>query len=129
MVIKSTNPKIEFVPPETKLHAFFDVISEKKIIFQVIKMQSSVMIFVNNQDVMNCDNIVMAMKTRFSDTPCSTTLMGNLTELVGNNIASRLSKKLEKPVYLSFNLDDDKVLVPLVEERLFQEIQQSPECF
>lgn len=129
MVNVSINPDIKLVPSQIKVHTFFDIIAEKKILYQIVKMQSSILIFVNNQDAITFDNIVLAMTTRFSETPCSTTLLGNLTESVGSNIASRLSKKLEKPVYLSFNLNDDNVLVPLVEKRLLQEIQKSPEYF
>lgn len=95
----------------------------------MVKIQDSLLVFVNDKDQMDCNNLALAMLSRFSDVPSCTTLMGNIMEQCGSNIARRLSKKLNKAVFLSFNLAEDRLLVPLVEKRLLEEIQRHPENF
>ncbi|CAG9766499.1 unnamed protein product [Ceutorhynchus assimilis] len=125
----SPDTAIQFVSPKTKIHKFTDTILDKKIIFQIVNLENSIMIYINNIDEPICNNLDLAMCTRFSSTPQTTSLIGAKAESSGSNVAGRLAKKLNKTLYLSLNLEDSRFMVPLVEKRLIQEINQFPGKF
>lgn len=121
--------KIQFVAPKTTTHTFRESILDKKIIFQVVKLQDIVFIYIDDSDQVQLSHLEMAMNSRFADHPLSTTLLGATAENPGSQLASRIAKKSKMTVYLSFNVDDTKFLSSLVEKRLIQEMNQYPEKF
>lgn len=122
--------KLELVPSKFHLYTFCDVIADKKVIFQVIKMIESSFIIINYKDNLTFDDLSFAMfNTRKMDCPISTRLMGNFVDESSKNLVLKCSKLLKKPVFVSCNLDSDKLVLPLVEKRLFEEIKSRPNDF
>jgi len=57
----------------------------------------------------------------------STVLLGGGDQ--SNMLAGRLAKKLNKQVFVSYNVGDDMFTTPLVIERLVEEIKKCPDKF
>lgn len=121
---------IEYITPSFKIHRFGSEISERKVVYQVLKMTDSVMIFINEKGSMHLNSLYLAMFSPYDKKPIATRLFGDIFgEPVGNGMACRLSKRLEKPVYISCQLDDAQNLWPLIERRIYEEIRESPDHF
>nr|CAH7759412.1 unnamed protein product [Callosobruchus chinensis] len=63
------------------------------------------------------------MMNRYEDAPVSTKLIGSSPEDFTKQISSRLTRKIGKSVFLSCNLEPDRIFIPLVEKRLHDEIK------
>lgn len=113
--------EIQYVSPRTHVYKFPDMILDKTIVYQAIKMDGSVLIYINDLEI--------AMNLRFSSIPSTTSLLGPSAEHPGSNVANRLSKKLNKTLFLSLNLEDPKRIILLAEKRLVQEINRFPDKF
>ncbi|XP_066259318.1 proteasome assembly chaperone 4-like [Euwallacea similis] len=114
---------IEFIAPKSKVHQFTDIISDKTVLFQIIKLKETIIIYINNIQQPSCNNISMAMNTRFSSNPNTAQLLGS-DEHSASNMASRIAKKINKTVFLSLNLEDTRFIIPLVEKRLNEEVSK-----
>lgn len=120
---------IQYVAPHTKLHKFFASILDKKLQIQVIQLDDTVVIYVNDIQRPCFNYLSLSMMTRFSSNPSSTSLLGHDAAHPGNGIAGRLAKKLKKTVYLSWNWDERSSGNLLLEKRIFEEIAKCPEKF
>lgn len=125
----SNSCEVEFVKSQFIVHKFMEEIAEKKIIFQVIKMIDSVFIYINDKDRLQFCDLSFAMINRYENSPTGTTLLGNSSEDISKNVTCRLSKKIKKAVYLSCNVEPDRLLIPLIEKRLYEEIKTNPDKF
>lgn len=122
--------KIQYTTPAFRLHAFTAEVVDKKVLFQVIKMVDSIMIFINATGRMIlCDLSLGMFNARTMDQPVATKVMGNFSEETSKNMALKLAKKLGKTVYVSYNLEDDQLMLPAVERRLCEEIKNKPDSF
>lgn len=120
---------IEYTVSKFSVHNFRDQILEKKVIFQVVLMQESLFIYVNDKDNIGFTDLSLAMKNRHDNTAVATKLIGNISEDYSKSMASRFSKRTGKVVYLSCNLPKDKMLIPLIEKRILEEMKTHPEKF
>ncbi|XP_018562852.1 uncharacterized protein LOC108904694 [Anoplophora glabripennis] len=121
--------EVELAKPKFIVHKFVSEITEHKIVFQVIKMIDSLFIYINDKDRLQFSDLSFAMTNRYDKCPTGTTLIGNFSEEVSKNIACRISKKVNKAVYLSCNVEQDRLLIPLIEKRLYEEIKSYPDKF
>ncbi|KAK9884072.1 hypothetical protein WA026_005011 [Henosepilachna vigintioctopunctata] len=112
-----------------KVHVFTEEIHDKKIIFQVLKMLDSCMIFINDKEDLKFNDLTLALQSRFEQEPLCTRLIGHTAENTSINLSNKLKKKLNKTVYVSLNIDEDRLLVPAVEKRLNAEIKSNPDNF
>nr|CAI5837270.1 unnamed protein product [Callosobruchus analis] len=120
---------IDYVQSTFNIHTFYDEIMERKVIFQVLKMGDSFLIYINDKEQNYFGDLCLAMINCYEDTPVSTKLIGNSPEDFTKHISSRLTRKLGKSVFLSCNLEPDRMFVPLVEKRLHDEIKNNPSAF
>nr|CAH7763805.1 unnamed protein product [Callosobruchus chinensis] len=102
---------------------------ERKVIFQVLKMDGSLLIYINNKEQNYFGDLCLAMMNRYEDAPVSTKLIGSSPEDFTKQISSRLTRKIGKSVFLSCNLEPDRIFIPLVEKRLHDEIKNNPTAF
>lgn len=110
-------------------HHFRDHLLEKKLIFQVVGMLDSLLIYVNDQDDNNFSDLSLAVKNRHDNAPIGTRLIGNSPEDYSRSIACRFSKKIGKVVYFSCNVALDRSLVLLIEKRILEEMKTHPDKF
>lgn len=122
--------KLHFIEPTFKLHTFTADIVDKKILFQVIKMVDSVMIFINLMDNMVLYDLSLGLfNTRRMEEPVTTKIIGNFVEDISKNMAFKFAKRLRKSVYISCNVENDKLMIPVIEKKLCEEIKSKPDKF
>lgn len=115
---------IKFVPPRTKVYQFTETIIDQKVLFQIIKLKDSLVIYINDISVPYCNNLTMATTTRISNSPSATLLLGAVVNQGAVGMASRLTKRLNKTVFVSLNIEDTRFTTPLVEKKLGEEISK-----
>ncbi|KAG5888005.1 hypothetical protein JTB14_016629 [Gonioctena quinquepunctata] len=109
--MESPRTDIQYVESEFKLHTFRDEIMDKKLTFQLIKMKDSLLLYINDKDNIHFDDLSLGLKNRYDDSTLGTRLIGNFTEEYSKNIACKISKKLKKAVFMSCNLDPDRIII------------------
>lgn len=120
---------ITFVESKLGLHTFESEIMERKILFQIVKMQDSLLIYVNHKDNTCFSDLSLAIKERFGNKVIGTKIVGNLSENSANEISCRIALKTGKTVFLSCNVDIDARFIPLLEKRLYDEMKAYPDKF
>lgn len=129
MTSNDIDTTIEYTVSKFNFHNFKDQILEKKLIFQIIKMQDSLIVYVNDKDDNNFSDLSLAMNNRHDNTPIATKLIGNPPEDFSEAVACRFSKRTGKVVYFSCNVTQDRILVPLIEKRIIEEMKAHPDKF
>ena len=124
-----TETATEYVQPKFQLHLFSAEISDEQILYQVLKMEDSLMIIINHKYSRCFNDLSMAINSPYDSIPAGTRIIGDFRDETSKAMATRLSDKLGKAVYVSYNVDCDKPIVPLIERQLFQEIKDRPEKF
>jgi hypothetical protein len=125
----SRTASIEFMEPNVEIHSFGTEVAETPIHFQVLKMENSLFIWIGSGTDPTFSDLGMALNTRYDRLPLCTRLMGAHTAMESSNLASRLAKKFQRAVYVSYNLPSDRLLLPTIEKRLQEEIKTHPEKF
>lgn len=124
------NSKPRFIESGFKLHTFAGEAVEKKVLFQVIKMLDSLIIFINLADSMVLRDLSLGMfNTRTMQEPIATKIIGDFADEVSKNMALKFARKLGKTVYISLNVSDDRLMLPAIEKRLCEEIKNKPDKF
>ncbi|KAI4467042.1 proteasome assembly chaperone 4 [Holotrichia oblita] len=104
-------------------------IEDKRIMYQVLVMKDSLMVFINNKSEMSLKDMSIAMIGQHCKDPISSKLFGDFMDESSQALATKLSKKLQKPVYVSYNVENDRLTSVLVERQLFKEIKDNPDKF
>lgn len=120
---------IKFVPSRTKVYQFTETIIDTKVLFQIIKLKDSLVIYINDVSVPYCNNLTMATISRISNSPSATLLLGAVVNQGAVGMASRLTKKLNKTVFVSLNVEDTRFTTPLIEKKLGEEISKLNNLF
>ncbi|XP_014612306.1 PREDICTED: proteasome assembly chaperone 4-like [Polistes canadensis] len=110
-------------PCNFKFHEFIDDVGEVRISCHIIQMEDCLYLWIGDakQSVMN--DLAFALRSNYESIPIGTKIMGAVADETSTNIAKRLTKKLGKAVYVSFNLQADKMLLLKVEQRIQQEFK------
>lgn len=108
------------------IHTFHSEIVNQMVYFQVIKLCDSFHLWVGTSPVFG--DMSVAMNTKYSSLPTGSVLIGQ-SESTSLPIAQRLSKRTGKQVFVSSSLPYDRVMLPLVEKRIGEELQAHPEFF
>ncbi|CAH0552114.1 unnamed protein product [Brassicogethes aeneus] len=120
---------LEYTKSNFDTHSFVKEVMDKKIVFQVVKMKDSTLIYINDKDNLSLTDLSLSVASRFNNTPIGTTLVGSALQGVSQGFAAKLSRKLKKSVFLSCNLEEDRMLIPVVEKELFSEIKNNADKF
>lgn len=120
---------IEHTKSNFEVHNFATEIAEMPVLFQVLKMDNSLFIWIGSGTDPTFSDLGMALCSSYDRLPLFTRLMGSNTDMMSLNLASRLSKKLERTVFVSYNLPSDRLVLPAVEKRLQEEVTAYPEKF
>ncbi|KAF8797033.1 proteasome assembly chaperone 4-like [Argiope bruennichi] len=111
-----------------KVHTFEENLLGCPVAFHVMKMKESLFIWIGDQG--NFDSLAVAMSTPYNSAPISSSLMGPTADESSCSLASRLSKKIGKQVFASYNISQsDSNLMLYVTQRLIQEMTDKPEYF
>lgn len=127
-VKKQCSAKFEPAKPTFQLYVFDKEISESKVLYQVLKMKDSTLICINHSDELFLDNLALAMNLPNSKFPTGISLIGDFVDEHCKSLAIKVSKKLNKTTYVSCGISD-KMILPLVEKLLYEEIKNKSDCF
>jgi hypothetical protein len=125
----SGTASIEYMKSNFEIHNFVTEIAETPVCFQLLKMESSLFIWIGSGTDPTFSDLGMALNSSYDRLPLSTRLMGPNADMMSLNLASRLSKKFERAVFVSYNLPSDRLILRAVEKRLQEEVAAYPEKF
>ncbi|XP_076653428.1 proteasome assembly chaperone 4 [Halictus rubicundus] len=94
-----------------------------------IKMDNCLYLWVGNPRKQIMNDLSFAIVSPFAKEPLTTKIMGPISDETSSNFAKRLSKKLSKPVYVSFNVEVDNPSMRALEMKLKDELAAHPEAF
>lgn len=114
-------------PCSFKFHKFVDQVGEVSISCHIIKMEDCLYLWVGNATHSVMSDLAFALQSKYQSEPIVTKIMGSLVDDTSANIAKRLTKRLGKPVYVSFNVQANKIFLPQVEQRIMQEFKTHKE--
>ncbi|KAK2575962.1 hypothetical protein KPH14_007323 [Odynerus spinipes] len=114
-------------PCSFKFHKFVDQVGEVSISCHIIKMEDCLYLWVGDATNSAMNDLAFALQSKYESVPIATKIIGSVADEVSTNIAKRLTKKLGKPVYVSFNLQTDRMLLPRIEQRIQQEFKINEE--
>lgn len=121
--------KLEEVLPSLVMHRFSEELSSVPVSFEVLKLKDSLFIWVGGESRTFSD-LSVAMHLPPNEVT-STRLIGSVhMQTPSDLMGKRISTKLKKPVYLSYNLPtDDSVLMKAVEKKIQSEIASNQDNF
>ncbi|XP_046994199.1 proteasome assembly chaperone 4 [Schistocerca americana] len=117
------------VEPSVELHSFQEVLCEKLITYQVLRLQDSIFIWIGSSENPAMEDLSVAIQTQYSDKPLETRILGVGNEDNSTTLANHIARKINQPAYVSMNVPFDRLLFPAIEKRLFEEIKQCPKKF
>lgn len=121
--------KVEMVESNLKTHSFTDKIGTTLASFGVLKLKDSLFVWVGSCDEPKLMNMCVAMKSSYETLPLTSQILGPHSDDLSSSLASQLTKRLNKPVFVSVNLQIDRFLFPEVTKRLKEEINNNSEYF
>ncbi|XP_076243478.1 proteasome assembly chaperone 4 [Calliopsis andreniformis] len=119
---KSTENECSF-----QFHDFVINAGDLTIACHTIKMDNCLYLWVGDLHDYSMNDLSFAIESRLTKEPLETKIIGPISKDVSSNIARRLSKKLLKPVYVSFNVEADNLSLPVIERKLQDEFNKHPE--
>jgi hypothetical protein len=125
----SETASVEYMKSSFEIHSFGTEIADTPVHFQILKMENSLFIWIGSGVDPTFNDLGMALNTNYDRLPLSTRLMGAHTDMTSLNLASRLAKKFQRAVYVSYNLPSDRLILPAIEKRLQEEMKAHPEKF
>lgn len=110
-----------------KFHKFNAKIGDVTINFEIIMMQDSLYLWIGDYTNPTIEDLSISFILNTGTRPIVTKLMGSIENSTSSNMARRLSVKLGKPVYVSFNVTADNMLLLGIEKRIQEEFQMHKE--
>ncbi|XP_017087845.2 uncharacterized protein [Drosophila bipectinata] len=97
---------------------------------RALKMPGSTLLFVNSKEEV-LEELALAMPSRdpASKDVLSTTILGGYGQTESSVLATKLSKRYQRPFYVSFNLKVDRLVGPLFEKALVTYMRDHLEHF
>ena len=112
------------------IHQFTGKVMNKNICFQALKLKDQIVLWIGMDNDPTFKDLSLAMSTAYEKSPTSVKIMGDTSSLTSSTLAVRLSKRIQKPVFVSFNIsENNQEMFTGIEERLLEEIMLAPECF
>jgi hypothetical protein len=112
-----------------KMHTFSEELSSVNVSFEVLKLENSLFIWIGDENRSFSDmSVIMNLPPNEVTT---SRLLGSVHMTTSSDLmGKRISLKLEKPVYLSYNLPmEDNILMKAVEKKIQSEITSNPDNF
>ena len=119
---------VSLLPSNFKSHYFNATVGDQNYIFRILKMNKSVFIYIGSDGNEVLDEIGVAMPMQNNEI-VGTTALGPLIGCESKEFSMKLAKKLNKQVYISCNVPVDRMVRPLIEKCLSDEIKAHPEHF
>lgn len=117
----------ELLPCSFKFHEFHAKISDITINCHIIKMEDCLYLWVGDGTSNKMEDLSFALISSHGSDAIATKIMGGVSDTTSMSIARRLTMKLGKPVYVSFNVTTNNMLLSSIEKRIQEEFKKSPD--
>ena len=127
-----TTNKCENPPSTLQSHTFKITIPESQlsIAYWILKLADSFFIWIGPDNSPSFTDLSLAFLSKFQATPVVTKILGPTCDQSPSTFPQRLSRKLKKPVYLSYNISNGSQSVhDAIEKTLMEEIQNNTTVF
>jgi proteasome assembly chaperone 4 len=123
--------EIEYVDSSFKTHEFSFSFFTSDVKFEILKMKESTFIWIGDAHNCRIADLSFGIPTASNCHPVTTKILGIASSnTISEMMAERLTKKLKKPVYVSFNSEiQNMALLEKIQERLVEEIDLHSEFF
>lgn len=118
---------IEFIPSNFKEHNFEINVGNVAINVQITKMEGCLYLWIGKVSEDELNDLSFALPSKYEKSSVVTKIIGSMEDTTSTNIAKRLSNKLGKPIYVSFNLPVDNLSLPGIEKKIHEEFQKNPD--
>lgn len=108
-------------------HLFKGEVAGETINYRILKMESSLFIYIGKKSEETLDGLALAITLPHIDEKPVATSITESPE--SQDLAQKLSTRLGKPIFVSYNANVDRMMFPLVEKLLIQEIKEKPDYF
>ncbi|XP_012530801.1 proteasome assembly chaperone 4 isoform X2 [Monomorium pharaonis] len=115
--------KVELLPCSFKFHNFVAKVSDININCHIIKMEDCLYLWIGDSANCSMEDLSFALTSNFERQPIATKIMGSVADATSTNMAKRLSMKFGKPIYVSFNITPDNIILPGIERRIQEEFK------
>lgn len=95
--------------------------------YRILKMENSVFIYIGSKDDEQLNGLALGLLIPNQSEKSTSTAI--LESQESKDMAQKLSIRLNKPVFVSCNVNLDRHTAPIVEKHLIEEIKERPECF
>jgi len=126
---QSSTSTIKYTKPNLGVHSFHIENNDLIVSVHVVSMDNSIFIWIGKGLEANFTDLSLAMMSPYQNSPLASKVMGSPLETASLSLSSKLSRKLDKQVFLSCNLLLDQLTAPVVEKRIIDEIKSQPEKF
>lgn len=126
---KTSKLEVEYCESSLKNHSFQGECQDEVILFHATKLVDSLYIWIGYRNVPKFADLSLALNNKYDSQPICTRLIGDFIDEPSKNIALKLSKKLNKVVYVSLNINVNRFSIPYVNTRLQEEITKHPTYF
>lgn len=116
-------PQAELLQCGIKFHKFVARVGDVTVNCEIIKMEDSLYLWIGDSTNPTMDDLSFSFTSNFKTQPIATKIMGAVADATSTNMARRLSIKLGKPVYVSFNVTADNMLLLGIEKRIQEEFK------
>lgn len=116
-------PCAELLQCGIKFHKFVAKVGDVTINCEIMKMKDSLYLWIGDCTNPTMEDLSFSFTSNFEKQPIATKIMGAVADATSTNIAKRLSIKLGKPVYVSFNVTADNMLLLGIERRIQEEFK------
>ncbi|KAF5292811.1 hypothetical protein FQA39_LY13856 [Lamprigera yunnana] len=110
------------------IHRIEEKLFQITIVFEIIKMYKSTFICIDYVKGFNFADVSLVIYNH-TYLPSPRSKETDPVEMFRKEMANKISEKIQKNVYFSCNINYNKNVFALVEERLFKEIKDRPEKF
>lgn len=114
-------PDIDDFSSSVEPFLFEAMIENQKFMYRILKLKESIFIYIGPEECEVFDEMAMAMPGVDNEI-VSTKIVGSGPGCDSECLAQKISKRLQKPVYLSCSIPVDRVIRPAIEARLIDEI-------
>ncbi|EFN69599.1 Proteasome assembly chaperone 4, partial [Camponotus floridanus] len=104
-------------------HKFDARVGDVTINCEIMKMKDSLYLWIGDYTNPTMEDLSFSFTSNIGTQPIATKIMGAIADATSTNMAKRLSIKIGKPVYVSFNVTADNMLLLGIEKRIQEEFK------
>lgn len=111
-------------------HMFTGEIAGQTIVYRILKMKDSLLIYIGKKDEESLESLAFGFINQQNQQITSSTILGSSENDNSKSLADKLSQRLKKPCFVSFNVTADFFTSrSLIEQRLLEEVNVNPDWF